>query len=88
MKIVHALAAIAVFAAVAAASVSAADHVTSSHSGDFYAAGRHQFYVWCADGSDHLAYQQGASAEDAQMKLYRATVGQKCWPIWQGRVAS
>lgn len=88
MKIAHALAGVAVFAAIATVSVSAADDLVSAHSNDFYAPGKHQFYVWCADGSDHVAYQKGASAEDAQMKLYRASANQKCWPIWQGRIAS
>ena len=86
MKFMHVLAGIAAFAAVAAAGVSAASNLTSSQGSDFYAPGKHQFYVWCAGGHDHVAYQSGASAEDAQMRLYRSAPGQKCWPIWQGRI--
>ncbi len=88
MKIFHVLAGVAAFAAIAVAGVSAASNLTSQRGSDFYAPGKHQFYVWCASGKDHLAYQSGASAEDAQMRLYRAAIDQKCWPIWQGRVAS
>jgi hypothetical protein len=88
MKPVRILAALAVVAAIAAAGVSAAStDFTSAHGGDFYAAGKHKFYVWCASGKDRIAYQSGASAEDAQMTLYHATATQKCWPIWQGRIS-
>ena len=76
------------FAALAAMGVAVAANLTSSRHSDFYSPGKHQFYVWCAGGGDHIAYQNGQSAEDAQMRLYRASANQKCWPIWQGRVAS
>ncbi|MGH6871524.1 MAG: hypothetical protein ACREHE_08460 [Rhizomicrobium sp.] len=66
---------------------------TFSHSArtDFYSPGKHRFYVWCAGGSDYMATATGASAEDAQMKLYDATKAHgrsACWPVWQGRVSS
>lgn len=83
----HALAVFAGAIVLAAAGVSVAAGLTSSHQNDFYAAGTHQFYVWCADGRDHVAYEKGASAEDAQLKLYHAHVGDKCWPVWQSRVS-
>ena len=38
-----------------------------------------------------MAMQDGASAEDAQMRLYNAEkrAGKTtCWPVWQGRVSS
>lgn len=88
MKAVRILAGVLVFAALAAAGVSVASNLTTAHGNAFYTPGKHQFYVWCAGGGDHIAYQDGKSAEDAQMRLYRASANQKCWPIWQGRVAS
>ena len=74
---------------VAAAGVAVADNFASNKQTDFFAPGKHQFYVWCAGGSDYTAVQTGRSAEDAQMRLYEATkaVGRSaCWPVWQGRV--
>ena len=71
--------------------VAVAANFTSSHQTDFFAPGKHQFYVWCAGGGDYTAYQQGNSAEDAQMKLYNAAKAQgrtTCWPVWQGKVSS
>lgn len=75
----------------AAAGVAVASNFLSSAQTDFYAPGRHQFYVWCAGASDYTATEVGRDAEDAQMKLYDATkaVGRSsCWPVWQGRVGS
>ena len=46
---------------VAVAGVAVAANFTSSKQADFFAAGRHQFYVWCAGGSDFMAMQSGAS---------------------------
>jgi hypothetical protein len=76
---------------VVAAGVAAANNYASSKQTDFFAPGKHQFYVWCAAGNDYTATQNGKSAEDAQMKLYNAVkaVGRSaCWPVWQGRVSS
>ena len=75
---------------VAIAGVAVAANFTSNRQSDFFASGKHQFYVWCAGGSDYMAVQSGASAEDAQMRLYnRAKTAGKtsCWPVWQGRVS-
>ena len=75
---------------VAVAGVAVAANFSSSKQADFFAPGRHQFYVWCAGGSDYMAAQSGASAEDAQMQLYNATkrAGKtNCWPVWQGRIS-
>jgi hypothetical protein len=75
---------------VAVAGVAVAANLTSSKQADFFAPGRHQFYVWCAGGSDYMALQSGASAEDAQMRLYNEAkrAGKtNCWPVWQGRVS-
>ena len=75
---------------VAVAGVALAANFTSSKQADFFAAGRHQFYVWCAGGSDFMAMQSGASAADAQMKLYndeKRAGKTNCWPVWQGRVS-
>ncbi|HTP77836.1 MAG TPA: hypothetical protein VMJ73_12755 [Rhizomicrobium sp.] len=76
--------------AVAVAGVALAANITSSKQADFFAPGRHQFYVWCAGGSDYMAAQSGASAEDAQMRLYneaKRTGKVNCWPVWQGRIS-
>jgi len=75
---------------VAVAGVAVAANFSSSKQADFFAPGLHQFYVWCAGGSDYMAAQSGASAEDAQMQLYNATkrAGKtNCWPVWQGRIS-
>lgn len=76
---------------VAVAGVALAANLTSSKQADFFASGRHQFYVWCAGGADHMALATGTSAEDAQMKLYndeKRAGKTNCWPVWQGRVSS
>jgi hypothetical protein len=77
--------------ALALAGVAVAANLTSSHQSDFASAGKHQFYVWCVGGRDFTAYQDGASAEAAQTALYereKAEGHDRCWPVWQGRVAS
>jgi hypothetical protein len=51
----------------------------------------HQFYVWCGNGKDHLAYQRGTSGQDALTRLQDAesAAGEThCQPVWQGRVLS
>jgi len=76
---------------VAAAGVAVAANFGSTKQTDFFASGKHQFYVWCSNGSDFTAMQRGTSAEDAQMKLYnagKANGHSACWPVWQGRVSS
>lgn len=73
----------------AAAGVAVAANFLSSAQTDFYAPGKHQFYVWCSGSSDYMATEAGANAEDAQMKLYDASKAaghSTCWPVWQGRV--
>jgi hypothetical protein len=75
---------------VAVAGVAVAATFTSSKQADFFAPGKHQFYVWCAGGTDYTAVESGSSAEDAQMMLYnsaKAAGKAACWPVWQGRVA-
>ena len=75
---------------VAVAGVALAANFTSSKQADFFASGRHQFYVWCAGGADFMAMQAGSSAEDAQMRLYnqeKRAGKTNCWPVWQGRVS-
>ena len=74
---------------IAAAGVAVADNFASSKQTDFFAPGKHQFYVWCARGSDFTAYESGNSAEDAQLRLYNEVKAEgraTCWPVWQGRV--
>ena len=74
----------------AIAGVALAANLTSSKQADFFSSGRHQFYVWCAGGSDFTALQQGVNAEDAQMRLYNdeKRAGKiNCWPVWQGRIS-
>jgi len=75
---------------VAVAGVALAANLTSSKQADFFAAGQHQFYVWCAGGTDFMALQGGTNAADAQLKLYNSEkrAGKtNCWPVWQGRVS-
>ena len=75
---------------VAVAGVAMAATFSHSARADFYAPGKHRFYVWCAGGSDYMATAPGANAEDAQMKLYGATKAHgrsACWPVWQGRIS-
>ncbi len=75
---------------VAVAGVALAANFTSSKQTDFFAAGQHQFYVWCAGGTDFMAIEAGSSAADAQIKLYNEEkhAGKtNCWPVWQGRVS-
>jgi hypothetical protein len=70
--------------------VAVAANFTSSQPADFFAPGKHQFYVWCAVGGDFTTYEVGTSAEDAQMKLYegnKAKGRSTCWPVWQGKVS-
>ena len=77
--------------ALAVTGVALAANLGSSRQSDFFSPGKHQFYVWCAAGSDYMAMSDGASAEDAQMKLYNAVKAAgktSCWPVWQGRVSS
>ena len=73
-----------------AAGIAAAGSLSSDREIDYYAAGKHQFFMWCPGATDYLATQTGASAEEAQMTLYAATKGigkTQCWPVWQGRAA-
>jgi hypothetical protein len=74
----------------AVAGIAAAGNFASDRQGDFFAAGTHQFYVWCNGAHDYVATEKGANAEEAQMKLYNAAKAagrSSCWPVWQGRVA-
>lgn len=74
---------------VAAAGVAVAANFISSGQSDFFSAGKHQFYVWCAGSPDYMATETGKNAEDAQMKLYDAVKARgktNCWPVWQGRI--
>jgi len=83
-------AAVAVGLMVTAAGVAVADSLASSKQADFFAPGKHQFYVWCGSGADYTAVEKGRSAEDAQLKLYNAIKAKgtpACWPVWQGKVA-
>jgi len=89
MKITSILGA-AVAGLIVAAGVAVAGNFASSHRTDFFAAGTHQFYVWCSASPDYMATQSGASASDAQMKLYDKAKKEgkpTCWPVWQGRVS-
>lgn len=73
-----------------AAGVAVAGNFSSSHRTDYFAAGTHQFYVWCSGSPDYVATSTGASAEEAQTKLYAKAKKEgkaTCWPVWQGRVS-
>src|SRR3569623_3199852 len=67
------------------AGVAVASNFTASRERDFFAPGKHQFYVWCAGSSDYEATVSGRNAEDAQMRLYNANKAHgraTCWPVW------
>ena len=81
------LAAVVGSIAVVAAGVAVADNYASTKQTDFFAPGKHQFYVWCSGGNDYTATQKGKSAEDAQMRLYNTVKASACWPVWQGRIS-
>jgi hypothetical protein len=75
--------------ALSTAAVAEPVDIISSHASAYAAPGKHQFYVWCSNGRDHLAYQQGASGRDALTRLYdaeNASSAAHCQPVWQGRV--
>ena len=91
MKFVRLCFGLLAFAALAAAGVAVAANLTSSRNSDFYSPGTHQFYLWCATAKGVTAYQDGATADDAQNKLYaaqKAAGKSTCWPMWQGKVGS
>ncbi|MGC8534715.1 MAG: hypothetical protein ACP5QR_04180 [Rhizomicrobium sp.] len=74
----------------AIAGIAVAETMSASDRSDYDAPGRHQFYVWCADGKNYTTSEQGADAAAAQIKLYdalKASGRLSCWPIWQGRMA-
>ena len=75
----------------AAAGVAAASNFASDRQVDYFTSGTHQFYVWCASQrGDYMTTAPGASAEEAQMNLYKSlkTAGKStCWPVWQARLA-
>jgi len=59
--------------------------MVSGRRADYFAAGRHQFYAWCANGQDRILHQVGGSAAQAQGRLAPAAPG--CVLRWQGRAA-
>lgn len=73
----------------AGAGMAAAGNFSSAAHDDYYAAGEHQFYVWCAGSPDYMTTETGENAQDAQLRLYgavKASGRTSCWPVWQGRV--
>jgi hypothetical protein len=93
MKIQRILAGIAGLSFLATASVAGTEtpNITSARASAYFAPGKHQFYVWCDNGKDHLAYQAGMSGADARARLYNAENvpgAAHCQPVWQGRVLS
>jgi hypothetical protein len=82
--------AVAVGIGVTAAGVAVAGNLYSSKQADYFAPGKHRFYVWCQGGGDYTAVEHGLSAEDAQLKLYgsvKAKGRPACWPVWQGKIS-
>jgi hypothetical protein len=76
-------------AATAAIAGTQTPNITSARAGAYFMPGKHQFYVWCGNGKDYLAYQVGQSGADARAKLSHAgndASGARCQPVWQGRV--
>lgn len=93
MRIQHILAGIVGLSFLATASMAGAEtpNITSVRASAYFAPGKHQFYVWCDNGKDHLATQTGLTGADARAKLYNAENGRgaaHCQPVWQGRVQS
>jgi hypothetical protein len=91
MKMKRILAAAVGGVIVAVAGVAVAANMSSGQQVDFMAPGKHQFYVWCAGGSDYTTVSPGKNAEDAQMRVYNSAKAHghtSCWPVWQGRVSS
>jgi hypothetical protein len=85
LRVLGILAAAAIFTG---AGVAAAGSFTSSAQADFYASGEHQFYMWCPASANFTATETGKNAEDAQLRLYNASIAagrSGCWPVWQGR---
>ena len=85
------MAATVAVALAAIAGIAVAETLSSSDRSDYDAPGRHQCYVWCADGKNYTMTEQGADAAAAQIKLYdvlKASGHLSCWPIWQGRLAA
>ena len=84
-RVLGILAACAIFTG---AGVAAAGNFTSSAQSDYYAAGEHQFYMWCPASGNYMTTETGKDAEDAQLRLYEASKAaghSGCWPVWQGR---
>jgi len=82
--------ALAVGLGVTVAGVAVADTLSSAKQTDYFAPGKHRFYVWCGNGASYAASERGASAEDAQMRLYSDVKAQgraACWPVWQGKIS-
>ena len=82
--------ALAIGLGVTVAGVAVADNLSSAKQADFFAPGKHRFYVWCAKGSNYTTTEHGASAEDAQMRLYNGVKAQghtACWPFWHGKIS-
>ena len=82
--------AMAIGLGVTAAGVAVADNLTSSKQTDYFAPGKHQFYVWCQGGGDYTTIERGTDAEDAQMRLYNGVKAKgrpACWPVWQGKIS-
>ena len=74
----------------AIAGIAVAETMSASDRSDYDASGRHQFYVWCADGRNYPVAERGADAAAAQIELYDALKASgrfSCWPVWQGRLA-
>ena len=93
MKIQYILAGVAALSVLATAGMAGAEtpNITSVRASAYFTPGKHQFYVWCDNGKDHLAYQMGLTGADARAKLYNAENGSgvaHCQPVWQGRVQS
>lgn len=75
---------------ICAAGVAVADNLASAKQTDFFAPGKHRFYVWCSGGGDYTMVQRGANAEDAQLRLYEGAKAKghpACWPVWQGKIS-
>ena len=76
--------------AITVAGVAVADNLSSAKQADFFAPGKHRFYVWCAKDGNYSAIEAGSSAEDAQIRLYKDTKAKghaACWPVWQGKLS-
>jgi hypothetical protein len=87
MKAHHVVLGFLALTMLATAGFASTSNIVFNRRSDFFAQGRHEFYLWCANGQDRITYQDGVSAKDARTKLSRKADLAGCQAVWQGRIA-